>query len=88
MADKKNKKAGPSNRAVVQSATRRAKKFSFSEYFKGVKLEMKKVVWPTKSDMKSYTVIVIAVCLFFSVSFWLIDTGLLAGLRALLGITV
>ena len=30
------------------------KKFSFKEYFKGVKIEMKKVVWPTKKEMVSF----------------------------------
>ena len=39
------------------------KKFSFKEYFKGVKLEMKKVVWPTKKQVINNTLIVLAVVL-------------------------
>lgn len=29
-------------------------------YIKGVRSEMKKVIWPTKKDMKNYTAVVIA----------------------------
>ena len=61
------------------------KKFSFKEYFKGVKLEMKKVVWPTKKEMISYTAVVIATCAVFALAFWAIDSGFLAVLKALLG---
>ena len=64
------------------------KKFSFKEWFRGIKIEMKKVVWPTKQDVVSYTVVVIVVCALFALGFWLIDTGVLAALRAVLGITL
>lgn len=58
------------------------------EYFKGVRLEMKKVVWPTKKELGSYTVTVIATCVVFAAAFWLIDTGFLAALKGLLGINM
>lgn len=64
------------------------KKTSFSEYLKGVKVEMKKVVWPTKKEVGSYTAVVIAVCAIFALGFWLIDTGTLAALKAVLGVTL
>ncbi|MBQ9960312.1 MAG: preprotein translocase subunit SecE [Firmicutes bacterium] len=60
------------------------KKSSFGEYFKGVKLEMKKVVWPSKKEVATYTGVVIVTCAVFAVGFWLIDTGVLAALRAIL----
>ena len=56
--------------------------------FKGVKLEMKKVVWPTKKEMVSYTAVVIATCAVFALGFWLIDTGVLAALKSVLNITL
>ena len=49
---------------------------------------MKKVVWPTGNEVVSYTAVVIAVCCAFALMFWLIDTGVLAALRAVLGITM
>ena len=64
------------------------KKFSFKEYFRGVKIEMKKVIWPTKKEMISYTAVVIATCAVFALGFWLIDTGVLAALRSILKVTL
>lgn len=64
------------------------KKTGIGEYFKGVKLEMKKVIWPTKKETTSYTAVVIVTCALFALGFWLIDTGVLAALRAVLGVTL
>ena len=74
-------------RAMAASAQKR-KRGSIKEYFKGVKLEMKKVVWPTKKELGSYTVVVLVACAVFAVAFWAIDTGFLAALKGLLGITM
>lgn len=57
-------------------------------YFAGVKEEFGKVVWPTKNELSSSTVVVFAVCAFFALGFWLVDTGFLALLRKVLGITL
>ena len=64
------------------------KRVSFGEYLKGVRVEMKKVVWPTKKEVASYTGVVIVTCAIFALGFWLIDTGVLAALRAVLGVTL
>lgn len=64
------------------------KKASFGEYLKGVKIEMKKVVWPTKKETISYTAVVILTCAVFALGFWLIDTGVLAALKYVLNITL
>ena len=89
---KDNKAAKPAkgsvrSRAMNQQSQRR-KRGSLKEYFKGVKLEMKKVVWPTKQEMGSYTVVVLVACLAFALAFWAIDSGFLAILKALLGINM
>lgn len=68
-------------RAMAASAQKR-KRGSIKEYFKGVKLEMKKVVWPTKKELGSFTAIVLATCAAFAVVFWVVDTGVLAAIRA------
>ena len=47
---------------------------------------MKKVVWPTKKEVASYTAVVIATCAIFALGFWLIDTGVLAALKGILGV--
>ncbi len=64
------------------------KKTNFKEYFRGVRTEMKKVVWPTRKEVVSYTAVVIAVCAAFALLFWVIDTGVLAALKAILGVTL
>lgn len=75
-------------RAAQQAASRKREKRSFKEYIKGVKLEMKKVVWPTKKELGAYTITVLASCAFFALAFWLVDTGFLAVLKGLLGINM
>ena len=61
---------------------------SFREFYRGVRTEMKKVVWPTRKELVSYTGVVILTCAVFALGFWLIDTGVLAALRAVLGVTL
>ncbi len=63
-------------------------KKSIREYFRGVRIEMKKVVWPTRKELGSYTMVVLATCAFFALAFWAIDTGFLAILKGLLGINL
>ena len=66
----------------------KAKKGKFSEYFKGVRTELKKVVWPTKKELYKYTIVVLLVCAFFALFFWLLDTAFLAILEKVLNITM
>ena len=49
-------------------------------------MEMKKVVWPTKKELGSYTAVVVLTCAFFALAFWAIDSGFLALLKAVLNI--
>ncbi len=64
------------------------KRGGIREYFRGVRNEMKKVIWPSRKDTLSYTVVVIATCAVFALGFWLIDTGVLAALQHVLNITL
>ena len=64
------------------------KKGRLSEYFHGVKTELKKVVWPTKKETYRYTVVVLVVCAFFALLFFLLDTGILTLLEQVLNITM
>jgi len=87
------KKAAPSTATTAQQRARAAQqakknRVGAKEYWKGVKLEMSKVVWPTRQELGSYTVVVVLTCAAFALGFWAIDTGVLAALRAVLGITL
>lgn len=64
------------------------KKGGLMEYFRGVKSEMKKVIWPTKKETYNYTGVVILTCAVAAVFFWILDTGFLFALNKLLDITI
>lgn len=57
------------------------KKGGWGEYFRGVKLETKKVVWPTRQELISYTIVVLFTCAFFGLMIWGVDSAFLAALR-------
>jgi preprotein translocase subunit SecE len=57
-------------------------------YLRGVRREFSKVVWPTREELTTDTVVVFACVAFFAAMFWLIDTGFLAALKGILGITL
>lgn len=69
-------------RAMAASTRNKKKKGGIKEYFKGVKLEMKKVVWPTKKELGSFTAVVLVTCVVFAAVFWAVDTGVLAAIKA------
>ena len=80
MADKDVKKKVP-------AAPPKRQRASIKEYFKGIKTEIKKVVWPTRKELGSFTMVVILTCAFFAVGFWAVDSGVLWALKAVLGIS-
>lgn len=53
-----------------------AKKGRISSYLKGVKAEMKKVVWPTKKELFNYTGVVILISGIISLIVYLLDIGI------------
>ena len=62
-----------------------AKKPSF---WKGVRTELKKVVWPTKKELKNDTMVVVLVCCAFALGFWVLDTAFLKLLEMVIGVTL
>lgn len=62
------------------------KRPGIKEYFKGVRTEMKKVIWPTRKELISYTGVVIMTCFIFSLVFWAFDSAFLSLLKAVLNI--
>lgn len=79
---KKKKRQGQ-----AANAEQRKAKGGLKEYLKGVKIETKKVVWPTRKELVSYTVVVIIACIFFGLLIWGADSAFLTALRRLIGIT-
>ena len=71
-----------------QNSKKQGKKGGLIAYLRGVRQEFKKVVWPTREELMTNTVVVFGCVIFFAVAFWLIDTGFLAALKGILGITL
>ena len=53
-----------------------AKKGKMTSYFKGVKAEMKKVIWPSKKELLNYTGVVILISGMVSLIVYLLDIGI------------
>ena len=63
------------------------RKFSgLAKWFRGMKSELKKVVWPTWSQVLNNTVVVIVVSVIFAIVIGLIDWAAYEGIKALLGL--
>jgi preprotein translocase subunit SecE len=69
------------------AAAQKKQRVSLKEYFKGIKTEIKKVVWPTRKELISFTGVVLFVCVVLSLGIWAVDSAFLASLKAILNIS-
>jgi|LSQX01.1.fsa_nt_gb preprotein translocase subunit SecE len=53
-------------------------------FFHDIRIELKKVNWPTKRELLVFTSVVIVVILIIGIFFWIIDTGLTALLKLII----
>lgn len=79
MDKEKAKKPAPTNA--------KKPKVNIGEYFRGIKIETKKVVWPTRKELISYTGVVLLTCVALSLAIWAVDSAFLASLKYVLNIT-
>lgn len=47
-------------------------------YFADVRAEMRMVTWPSRTELRNYSLAVIAALIVFGVAIWLVDTGFVA----------
>ena len=75
-------KAAPAQaKASAKKAAPKKKHFArIRGWFSDVKSEMNRVTWPSKSELKNYSVAVIVMLVVFGVAVWLVDTGVVAAL--------
>ena len=83
-------KAKPKNPTDQQKRDQQQseRKGGLREYFKGVKIETKKVVWPTRKELVSYTIVVFIACAFFGLFLWGVDSGFLAIIREVFNVSM
>ncbi len=46
-------------------------------FFKESREELKKVTWPDREEVTSFTVVVVIALIVFSIFLWIVDTGLM-----------
>ncbi len=78
-------KKSTDKKPALNAAPRR--KIDVKEYFRGIKTETKKVVWPTRKELGSYTGVVILTCFAFSFGIWIVDSLFLGALKYILNIS-
>jgi preprotein translocase subunit SecE len=83
---KKLKKAKDSKKASKKADGKKSKKNPFKSiagFFKSVKSEGKKVVWPTGKEVWKNTLVVLVVILILGVAIYAVDFGLSQGLKGI-----
>lgn len=50
------------------------KRQGFGKYLKSVRMELKKVNWPNRKELKSYTIVVLISCTLVAIGVWLFDS--------------
>ena len=58
----------------------------FFNYLAEVRSELRRVTWPSKEELKSYSVAIIAMLIVFGVVIWLVDSGIVAALVGYTGL--
>ena len=81
-------KSKPKTPTPQQQQQQKERRGGLREYFRGVGIETKKVVWPTRKELVSYTIVVLVACAFFSVFLWGVDSGFLAVIREVFNISM
>ena len=81
-AAKAEKKAAKEQRAKEHPGPIRR----LRNYLGDVRSEMRRVVWPSRGELKSYSVAIIAMLIVFGIVIWLVDSGIVAVLIAYTGL--
>ena len=81
-AAKAEKKAAKEQRAKENPGPIRR----LRNYLGDVRSEMRRVVWPSRGELKSYSVAIIAMLIVFGIVIWLVDSGIVAVLIGYTGL--
>ena len=61
---------------AVKTSRLEVTKKNFGKFFREIKNELKKVIWPTRSQLTNNTLTVLLSCLIIGILIWLFDMGL------------
>ncbi len=79
--DSDQAKAKTTNAVAKTRSGKPAKRGPFQKlraYFDDVRVEMHRVVWPSKAELKSYSVATIVMLVVVGLVVWLVDSGIVA----------
>jgi len=82
-------KADKSGNAVKTPASKPVKakrKGRIAAYLSDVRSEIRRVIWPSKEELKNYSVAVIVTLVIFGAVIWLVDNGIVAALIGYTGL--
>lgn len=86
-ADKEEKGAQEDGKGAVKKAkSSPTQRSPLVRYLKGVRLEMRRVTWPTRQELAKYSVSTIAMLLLTGASVWAIDNGFISAIIAFSGL--
>jgi len=60
------------------------KKGKLGSYFRGVRAEMKKVIWPSKKELINYTGVVLVISGLVALTVWILDLLINGGLSLII----
>ncbi|EOD01488.1 preprotein translocase subunit SecE [Caldisalinibacter kiritimatiensis] len=70
---------------VAQTGKNKGALAKAKTFFRGVKAEIKKVNWPNKKELGTYTTVVLVTCALVSFVVWVLDIGIHELLELILG---
>jgi preprotein translocase subunit SecE len=76
---KKSNKSSAKKAAPVAKADRKGMQV-VTGYFSDIRYEMHQVTWPSRIELRNYSIAVIIMLIVFGLAIWLVDTGFVAGL--------
>lgn len=82
----KSKETAKSKKSTAADKGNAKKKGGIKQYFKELKAELKKVVWPTGKQVINNTGVVLVVMAAMGAFLFAVDSGLTAAIKALLSI--
>jgi preprotein translocase subunit SecE len=60
--------------AVQTNTNNMGKAQGMKKYLKNVRAELKKVIWPSREELTSYTAVVLVTCALAGFGIWVVDT--------------
>lgn len=77
---KSDGKGRPATKNVPTAKAERSGIGVVTGYLSDVRAEMRQVTWPSRTELRNYSVTVIVALIVFGVAIWLVDTGFVAAL--------